>query len=301
MARSKVDYLTVTVVDRQAETNEEKFKTVELHGKAALQAIKALKGSQYLSGRVANVLMEQKINPETKAPTEGLTGVLHFMDDAAGNKVEVSKERRYKVDINRITFETENQGGKAYTVSKPVNRDKEGNVTNLVDADNGHGKIIGVKSILDALNDEGECFLFVEKTKIGEKDTWVIKDANQLTGASADQRADQPKYSITVTAATAGMVNIAGPEIKDSEDLKNYIKTDLGGKWDAKGKVWNAPLPEGMSAGKLFYQVIDKARELGVTPAPSMNDIAKNAPAGASLADAAAAVSQKSPSQSMNA
>lgn len=298
--KAKLNHVTVTVVDREATNNEDKFKKVDLYGKSASAYLNSVKNSPFLSGRVADVELTAKSNPETGELAVGHLGNIKFFDAADGTRIDDPKERRYKVNLDRITFTTENKEAKEYDVSKPVYRDREtGNVTNLED-----GKVPGLKTILAAMNEDGELFLHVNKTEIDKKDVWVIADAKPLTGPSTEQKADQPKYSITVTPGAEGMVSIAGPEIKDSKELQAYLKEDLGAKWDTKNKAWNAPLPEGTTVGKLFYAVIEKARELQVTPSPeaSMKEMAANAPEGASLADAAASVGkQKAAQQKMKA
>ena len=297
--KAKLNHLTVTVIDREATSNEDKYKTVELYGKTAAVVLKALSTSQYLSTRVADVELTAKTNPTSGEVTKGYLGNVKFFDDAAGTRVEDSKERRYKIDLNRVTFTTSNKDGKEYDVSKPVYRNKEtSEVTNLQD-----DKVPGLKTIIAAMNEESELFLHVEKTTIDNKDVFFIGEAKPLNDPSTSQNASQPRFSISVVAAGAGMMKISGPEIKDSEGLKEYIKADLGGKWNKSDKAWDAPLPEGMSVGKMFYQVIEKARELGVQPSPeaSIKDVAQSAKAGASLADAAAAVTQTGASQNMKA
>lgn len=297
--KAQLNHLTCTVIDRDAATNEEKYKTVEFYGKTAAVLAKSLGNSQYLSGRFADVTLTQKTNPTTQAPVEGFLGSMQFSKDAAGNEIADSKDRRFKIQIDRMTFTTTNKEAKEYDVSKPVKRDKEtGDVTNLED-----GKVPGVKSILAALNEEGELFLHVEKTVINDNDVWMIADAKPLTGPTADQKANQPRYSITVTAMGENGIRIAGPEIKDSKDLQTFIKTDLGGKWNKLETSWDAPLPEGMTVGKMYYAVIEKARELQVPPSPeaSIKDVAAGAPEGSSLADAAAAVKSKGQKQEVKA
>lgn len=301
MGKATLGHLEVTVVDTQATDVSEKYQKVELYGKTALAALKAFSSSQFLSGRVANVTAVAKVNPTTQEPVEGYLGGFDFKEDAAGNKIEDQKERRYIMNIDRLTFKTTNADEKEYEVSKPVKRDAEGNVTNLKDIETEHGKTIGVKSIIDAMDAEGGVFLVVDKTKISDRDVWMIKDAKQLNAPEAEQSAPKPKYAITVEANEDGTMKIAGPEIKDSETLKTFIKEDLGGKWNAKEKAWTAPMPEGKSIGQSFYMVINKAQELGVTPSTALDikDIAGNAPAGSSLQDAAAAVGTKGQQQEM--
>lgn len=295
--KAKLNHLTVTVVDREATNNEDKYKKVDLYGKTATAFLNSVKNSPYLSSRVADVELTAKSNPETGEVAKGFLGNIKYFDAADGTRIEDPKERRYKVDLDRITFTTENKEAKEYDVSKPVYRDREtGNVTNLED-----GKVPGIKTILGAMNEDGELFLHVDKTTIDEKDVWVIAEAKPLNGPSAN--ADQPRYAITVTSPAEGQIRIAGPEIKDSEELKNYIKQDLGGKWNKTETAWDAPMPEGMTVGKMFYAVIDKAKEFGVKPSPEagIKDVAAGAPEGASLKDAAAAVKPKGQKQEMKA
>jgi len=282
--KSNLHSLAVTVFDRLAPEGE-KFKQVDLYGKAALSATKVFGSSKFLSGNVADVMIDQKINPETKEPAEGFIGAIRYTQDAEGAEI-AEKDRRYSVRIDSLTFKTETKEKAEYKVSKPVKRTGDGTVTNLQDIENSHGKTIGIKSILDAMNENGECFLVVEKTKIQDRDTWFIKDAAKLQDPAAD-KGEKARYSITVTSPEAGRILIAGAEIKDSEPLKEYIKNDLGGKWNSKEKGWDAALPEGMTAGKMFYQVIEKARELHVQPAESsVKGMAENAPEGGSVKDA---------------
>lgn len=282
--KSKLHSLTVTVFDREAPEGE-KFKPIDLYGKAALSATKVFGSSKFLSGNVADVMIDQKINPETKAPAEGFMGAIRYTQDANGAEI-ADKDRRYSVRIDSLTFKTETKEKAEYKVSKPVKRSEDGTVTNLQDIENSHGKTIGIKSILDAMDENGECFLVVEKTKINGRDTWFIKDAAKLQDMTAGKE-EKARYSITVTSPEAGRILIAGAEIKDSEPLKGYIKDELGGKWNSKEKGWDASLPEGMTTGKMFYQVIEKARELGVQPSePSVKGMAADAPEGGSVKDA---------------
>lgn len=282
--KSNLHALHVTVFDRQAPEGE-KFKPIDLYGKAALSAAKVFGSSKFLSGNVADVMIDQKINPKTNEPAEGFVGAIRYTQDANGAEI-AEKDRRYSVKIESLTFKTETKEKAEYKVSKPVKRSEDGTVTNLLDIENSHGKTIGIKSILDAMDEKGECFLVVEKTKINNRDTWFIKDAAKLQDPSAEKE-EKARYSITVTSPEAGRILIAGAEIKDSEPLKEYIKNELGGKWNSKEKGWDAALPEGMTTGKMFYQVIDKARELGVQASePSVKGMAENAPEGGSVKDA---------------
>ena len=305
MSKAKIDHISVTIVDKEATTNEEKYKKADLYGKSATALLNAVKNSPYLSTRVADVDLTQKSNPASGETAKGYLANVKFFDAADGTRVDEAKDRRYKVDLDKITLATTNKEGKEYTVSKPVYRDREtGTVTNLED-----GKVPGVKTILGALNEDQELFVSVDKADIEGKDVWVITDAKPWTAPTASQKADQPRYAITVALSEdgnnpkKGHVLIAGPEIKDSEELKNYIKNDLGGKWNKDDKAWEAPLPEGMTAAKMFYNVIDKARELGVKPSPeaAMKDIAAGAPAGSTLKDAANAMTQKQKAPGMKA
>lgn len=299
MAQANLDHVRITVVDRTATGNEEKYKQADLYGKSAEAFLNSVKNSPYLSGQVADVVLTPKTNQETGEDVKGNLATIKFFDDAEGNRVDDPKARRYKVQLDRLTFKTTNQSGAEYKVSKPVYRDKEGNVTNLE-----NGKTPGLKSIFSAMNAEHQLFLHVEKMTIDEKDTWVITDAKPLREPSASQER-QEKYSLTVTSPEEGKIRIAGPEIKGSEELKSYIKNELGGKWNTKEKAWDAVMPEGMTQGKMYYAVIEKAKELGVkpvSPEAAMSDIASSAPKGGSLEEAAASVSKtKSAKQEMKA
>jgi hypothetical protein len=291
MGKSSLKKVRVNVYNRSPEEGEEQNQTVELYGKAALSAVKVFGNSKYLSGNVADVMIDQKANPETGELVDGFIGAIRYTQDASGSEI-ADKDRKYAVRIEALTFKTTNQEQKEYEVTKPVKRDGKGNVTNLDDVSNSHGKTIGIKSVLQALNEAGECYLIVDKTVIQDHDTWYIKDASKLREPAAQQNADQaekPRFNITVTAneKDPSKIMIAGPEIKDSEPMESYIKNDLGGKWNSQEKAWEANLPEGLTVGKMFYAVIDKARDLGVKPVEqSIGDMAAQAPEGGSVKDA---------------
>lgn len=183
MGKAKVDHITITVVDREATTNEEKFKQAELYGKSAAAFLNSVKNSPYLSSRVADVELMAKANPETGETVKGHLANIKFFDAADGTRIEDPKERRFKVDLDRITFKTSNKEQKEYTVNKPVNRDREtGNVTNLEDRQGTPG----LKTILAALNEENELYISVDKKEIDGRDVWMIADAKPLSQAAPE-------------------------------------------------------------------------------------------------------------------